>query len=262
MSANPWVRPSEPLVIAHRGHSIALPENTMAAYERAVELGTDMIEADVNITRDGRLVMIHDWTLDRTTSGAGPVHDATLDEVKRLDAGAWFGEGHAGSRVPTTESLLRFAAEAGILMCFEVKGADADEADRIAVDLVDLFVLHNALGWAFMSSYHHRAMAVARARVPELMLAPERLPDDVPADPVEASGQASALGAPVLQNHWRFATEALVRQTHVDGIGLWTWPTTEPEGIELSLDLGVDGVMGDDVTAMVEAVRRRAAAAS
>src|SRR6476659_3856151 len=108
MSANPWVRPSEPLVIAHRGHSIALPENTMAAYERAVELGTNMIEADVNITRDGRLVMIHDWTLERTTSGSWHGHDATLDEVKRLDAGAWFGESHAGSRVPTTESLLRF----------------------------------------------------------------------------------------------------------------------------------------------------------
>ena len=261
MPDNPWIRPSDPLVIAHRGHSIAVPENTMAAYQRAVELGTDMIEADVNITRDGQLVMIHDWTLDRTTSGSGPVHDATLEEIGRLDAGSWF-DGHADLRVPTTEELIRFAAEAEILMCFEVKGADDDEADRIALDLVDLFVRHDALGWAFMSSYHHCAMAVARARVPELMLAPERLPDDVPVDPVDASAQATRLGAPVIQNHWRFATEALVRQVHADGVALWTWPTTEPEGIELSLDIGADAVMGDDVPAMVEAVQRRRSRAS
>ena len=257
MTENPWIRPSNPLVIAHRGHSIALPENTMRAYERAVELGTDMIECDVNITRDGVLVMIHDWTLDRTTDGHGPVHDLTLDEVGRLDAGSWMGPEHAGGRVPTTDALLDFAKDAGLLMCFEVKGENDEEADRIAIDLVDLFVRHDALGWAFMSSYHHRAMRLARERVPELMLAPERLPDDVPADPVEASSQAARLGAPVLQNHWRFATDELVRQLHADGIALWTWPTTELEGIELSLDIGADAVMGDDVPAMVDAVARR-----
>jgi glycerophosphoryl diester phosphodiesterase len=67
MSANPWLRAERPLVIAHRGHSIEVPENTLEAYRRAIELGAEMIECDVNMTRDGELVMIHDWTLDRTT---------------------------------------------------------------------------------------------------------------------------------------------------------------------------------------------------
>jgi len=78
-----------PLVIAHRGHSIALPENTLEAYRRAIELGAEMIEADVHLTRDGTLVMIHDYVLNRTTSGRGRVRDATWEEIQRLDAGSW-----------------------------------------------------------------------------------------------------------------------------------------------------------------------------
>ena len=69
---NPWLRPGTPLVIAHRGHSLRLPEQTMAAFRAAIELGAEMIEADVRATRDGRMVMLHDATLDRTTTGSGP----------------------------------------------------------------------------------------------------------------------------------------------------------------------------------------------
>lgn len=259
--SNPWFRADRPLVIAHRGHSIAVPENTMEAYRRAIELGTEMIEADVNITRDGRLVMIHDWTLDRTTNGSGRVREATLAEIQQLDAGSWFGPEFEGLRVPTTVDMIRFAGEAGMPVCFEVKGADADEADVIADLLVDLFVEHDALGWALMSSYHHRAMARSKARVPELMLAPERLPDDVPADPEEALRQARDLGADIIQNHFRFVTPELVDHLRAAGVALWAWPTTERQEILDTLELGVDAIMGDDVTAMVDAVQARPATA-
>jgi glycerophosphoryl diester phosphodiesterase len=86
------------------------------------------------------------------------------------------------------------------------------------------------------------------------MFAPERLPDDVPADPVEAVRQATDLGAPVLQNHWQFVTPDLVRVLHEQGIALWAWPTTEEPEIAASIAAGVDGVMGDDVAATVRAV--------
>lgn len=261
MSRNPWLRADRPLVIAHRGHSIAVPENTLEAYRRAIELGTEMIEADVNLTSDGQLVMIHDWTLDRTTSGAGRVRGATLDEIRRLDAGAWFGPEFAGLRVPATIELLELAGEAQVPVCFEVKGADADEADEIADLLVDLLVEHDALDRALMSSYHHRAMARSRARVPELMLAPERLPDDVPADPEEALRQALDLGSDIIQNHFKFVTPELVDHLHGAGVALWAWPTTERQEILDSLELDVDAIMGDDVTAMVDAVRARPAPA-
>ena len=262
MSVNPWLGRPRPLIIAHRGHSIDLPENTLEAYRRAIELGVEMIECDVNMTRDGELVMIHDWTLDRTTTTAGRVEDLTLAEIGSVDAGSRFHPAFAGARIPTTSETLDLAREAGILMCFEVKGETPAHFRRVAEALVDLFVEKDAFGWAFMSSYDHEAMAAAKAKVPELMLAPERLPDDVPPDPAEAIRQATALGAPVLQNHWRFLTDDLLAGLHDNGIAVWAWPTTEEEAIIASLDAGVDGVMGDDVAAMVRLVGERDASAA
>jgi glycerophosphoryl diester phosphodiesterase len=257
MPGNPWIGRARPLVIAHRGHSIAVPENTVEAYRMAIDLGVEMIECDVNRTKDGELVMIHDWTLDRTTNGSGRVVDLTLAEVRALDAGSTFDPSFAGLRVPTTAETLDLAREAGILMCFEVKGEAPADFRRVADQLVDLFVKKDALGWAFMSSYDHDAMAAAKAKVPELMLAPERLPDDVPVDIPEAIRQADALDAEVLQNHWRYMSREVVDALHARGIALWAWPTTEDEGIIRSLDAGADGVMGDDVRAMVRLVGER-----
>ncbi len=254
MTINPWLRPERPLMIAHRGHSIAVPENTLESYRRAIELGVEMIECDVNMTRDGQLVMIHDWTLDRTTNGSGPVRNLSLHEVQRLDAGSKFGPEFSGLRVPTTVAAIELAREAGILMCFEVKGETPDEYRRVAEALVDLLAERGALEWAFMSSFDHDALAHARARVPELLLAPERLPEDVPLDPVEAVRQASTIGAPVFQNHWRFLSPSLIREVHDHGIAVWAWPTTDEVSIALSIAAGVEGLMGDDVAAIVRAV--------
>ena len=103
MSSNPWRRDRRPLAIAHRGHSIEYPENTRVAYEKAIELGAEMIECDVNLTRDGKLIMMHDWKLDRTTTGSGRVSDYTWDEIQQLDAGVKFNPKFAGARVPSTE---------------------------------------------------------------------------------------------------------------------------------------------------------------
>ncbi|HEY8870530.1 MAG TPA: glycerophosphodiester phosphodiesterase family protein [Candidatus Limnocylindrales bacterium] len=111
--ANPWLRSTRPLIIAHRGHSLEVPENTTKAYRRAIELGTEMIEADVNVSRDGRLVMMRDATLDRTTNGDGPVSSATWNELAELDAGGWFGKDFAGLRIPTVEETIELARDAG-----------------------------------------------------------------------------------------------------------------------------------------------------
>src|SRR6185503_12574412 len=149
MSSNPWLRDYRPLAVAHRGNSIAYPENTLEAYRNAIELGVEAIECDVNITHDGTLVMMHDKTLDRTTNGSGLVSSATWEEIQRLYAGGKFNPEFAGVRVPSTEETLLLYKEAGIFSCIEVKGANADESGRIALGLVDLFVKHAMLETAF-----------------------------------------------------------------------------------------------------------------
>src|ERR1700704_3987340 len=108
-------------VVAHRGASAYAPENTMAAFERASQLGADAIELDVHLTADDRLVVHHDDTLDRTTTGSGYVRDQTWDEIACLSAGAWYADSFASERVPLFEDVLAWAKEKGMPLSVELK---------------------------------------------------------------------------------------------------------------------------------------------
>lgn len=256
MTSNPWRRDARPLTIAHRGHSIEYPENTTVAYKKAIELGIEMIECDVNITRDGTLVMMHDPTLDRTTNGTGRVNEATLDEIRRLDAGGKFNPRFKGEPIPLTRDTLQLYREAGIYGCFEVKGGNVETAKQIAETLVNLFVELGVLETSLMSSYYHEAMALAKHKVPELMLAPERLPDDAPPDIPELLRQARALDANIMQYQYTVLVPEVVQALHANDIALWSWTTNSEESLRYSIDVGADALMGDDVVTMLAVVNR------
>jgi glycerophosphoryl diester phosphodiesterase len=108
------------LVIAHRGFSGEAPENTLAAFRKGVEIGSDMIELDVHLSRDGEIVVIHDETLDRTTNGKGLVAEHTLSELKKLDAGSSFGPAFAREKIPTLKEVLGLA-KGRVLVNIEIK---------------------------------------------------------------------------------------------------------------------------------------------
>src|SRR5919206_2641798 len=108
-------------ILAHRGASAYAPENTLAAFRLAVEQRADWLEMDVQQTSDGKLIVFHDIRVDRTTNGRGAVRDLTLEQVRQLDAGAWFGAQFAGERVPTFEEVVAFARQAGIKIFPEMK---------------------------------------------------------------------------------------------------------------------------------------------
>ena len=111
----------KPWVIAHRGASGHAPENTFAAFRRAVELGATFIETDLQVTRDGRFVALHDSTVSRTTNGTGEVHEFTLEELRQVDAGMWFDREFMGERVPTLEEILEFSREHDVVFYLELK---------------------------------------------------------------------------------------------------------------------------------------------
>src|SRR5262245_8426473 len=94
------------MVIAHRGASSYATENTLAAFDRALEMGVRHIELDVDFTSDGHIVVIHDDTVDRTTNGSGPVTSHTLAALRALDAGSWFGDKFSGEQIPTFHEVL------------------------------------------------------------------------------------------------------------------------------------------------------------
>jgi glycerophosphoryl diester phosphodiesterase len=115
-----WTGKFPVMVIAHRGFSGAAPENTLAAFRKGIEIGSDLIELDVHLSRDGEIVVIHDETLERTTNGKGRVADYTLNALKKLDAGSSFAPQFAGEKIPTLKEVLDLA-KGRVLINIEIK---------------------------------------------------------------------------------------------------------------------------------------------
>lgn len=110
-----------PKIIAHRGFSSVAPENTMAAFKAAVDLNIDGIETDVQMSKDGHLILCHDETLDRTTNGHGLIKDHTLEQLRALSAGAWFGPQFTQEKIPTLRELLDLVSDKDLLINLEIK---------------------------------------------------------------------------------------------------------------------------------------------
>jgi glycerophosphoryl diester phosphodiesterase len=123
------MKPQELRVAGHRGYSAGAPENTLAAFRKAREIGGSGItcETDLAVTKDGELVLLHDETVDRTTDGHGLIRNMTYEEVVQLDAGRWFSESFAGERIPLLRDALELARELGIIYQLELKIYDQNE---------------------------------------------------------------------------------------------------------------------------------------
>lgn len=150
----------------HRGYSTAAPENTMAALEAAHRAGATECETDVALTADDVPVIIHDLTLDRTTSGKGRVRAMTLDELRRLDAGSWFSPNFAGERIPTLREYLDFAVTHNVGLVIEAK--DHLNFDKMWPRIAEDIAATDALGHATLLSFDHTELAAAKNDQPKL----------------------------------------------------------------------------------------------
>jgi len=139
---------------AHRGASAYYPENTMLSFGKALEMGATGIETDVQLTKDGVLVLIHDETLNRTTNGEGLVKDYTYKELSELDAGSWMGEEFKGIKIPRVEELIYLTLDKNIIINFEIKNGII-KYEHIEQMLIDLIYKHKINRKVILSSFNH-----------------------------------------------------------------------------------------------------------
>jgi glycerophosphoryl diester phosphodiesterase len=239
-------------IIGHRGASSEAPENTMAAFARAVEVGAGFIETDLQLSRDARLVAMHDGTLDRTTNARGPVSSKTLDELTQLDAGAWFSggatagqhkESFAGQRIPTLEEVLSFGRDRDIGVYLELKAPAVSGAEHALVgalrasgEVVRTIVMSFDLG------------VLAQVRNSEPLIVTGYLCDKPAPDAVR---QAVERGARQLLPRRDHVTRDLIEEAHKSDLKVVTWTVNAPEQAKALVSLGVDGIITDYPREMV-----------
>ena len=162
---NTYCRETKPLIIAHRGASGLAPENTMAAFKKAYDTGVSMIELDVQKTKDGHLVIMHDDTVDRTTNGKGKIEDLTLEEIKKLDAGSWFSSEYTGEKIPTLGEVLEWAKDK-IKVDIEVK--DYKQYRSMESELNSIIEENNAGKNVMVTSFSKDVLKRIKENNPEL----------------------------------------------------------------------------------------------
>ncbi len=229
-----------PVRIAHRGASGAglAPENTLTAFERAIEIGVDAVELDVRSTRDGSLVVLHDPLLDRTTDREGPVHELTLAQVREADAGGWFGRAFAGEKVPTLAEALDLLRRRALAV-IEIKADHLAEAVLRVVD--DLVVADQVVIQSFSSETVRRVKAIDGAAPTALLVG------NLPTSPSRMRArrmvrEVLSLGANILNIWHTTLTPAFYEEVRKRGLTVWTWTVDEEVVLRDVVQMGVQGI--------------------
>ena len=225
----------KPWVIAHRGASGHAPENTMAAFERAVALGAGFIETDLHLTRDARFVAIHDPTLERTTNGKGLVKDFTLAEIRKLDAGLWFDREFMGQRVPTLEEIVEFAAKHDVIFYLELK---YEAAWGMHHSLLGALAKSGGAARSIVISFNESTLTALRQVDPAAMMG---LLFEEPNQDYAKTG--IELGVRQLCPHHSLVTPELVEKAHGLDLQVATWTVDDAGIMRAMIAAKVDGIM-------------------
>jgi glycerophosphoryl diester phosphodiesterase len=224
--------PADFMVIAHRGASAYAPENTLAAFDLALQLGCRHLELDVDLTRDGHIVVMHDDTIDRTTNGTGPVGSQTLAALRALDAGAWFGPQFAGERIPALAEVLE-RYQGRVHLHIELKG----RAPHLAPGTADLVRQYGMVNQVTVTSFQYPRLVETRASAPELPTG--WLVTEV-SDATIA--QAQALGLTQICPKADRVTPALVRRLDAEGFVVRAWGVADEILMRQVVEAGADGM--------------------
>ncbi|NOY38228.1 MAG: glycerophosphodiester phosphodiesterase [Chlorobi bacterium] len=235
------------LVIAHRGGSYNAPENTLAAFRKAMEMGADMIEIDVEQTKDSVVIVMHDKTVDRTTDGSGPVDSLRYRYIKTLDAGNWFDKRFKGEKVPTLDEVLKLI-DGKVKLLIEIKDG-SERYPGIERRTVKAVRQYRACSWVIVQSFNIKAIERVKALDPEIktfyllgrnfkifyqtFMENKSRPDP----PVfDFDGIAA---------HYSVLDAASVNNIKQSGLGIFCWTVDDIATMKKMMDAGVDGVITD-----------------
>lgn len=252
-----------PLVIAHAGSQL-YPTDTMYALSKYAEMGVDILEMDVNMSKDGEIVLIHDPTVDRTTNGSGDVREMTLDELKQLDAGYnWTNDDGLsypfrglGITVPTLKEV--FEAFPGYPMIIEIK----QEAPLMGAQLCALLREYDMQEKVIIPSFSDLAMAEFRQACPETATAAStnEVKDFVYRNFALLAGTISpeyhALQVPKSRDGIPIVTRVLLWAARNRNVQIHIWTINDPAEMQKFIEMGVDGIMTDRTDLLLELLGR------
>ncbi len=255
----------KPRLFAHRGDSGEAPENTMAAFQRAVDAGVEYIELDVHASEDGQVMVIHDSTIERTTNGLGAVNDYSLAALQQLDAGYRFSS-DAGKTLPFRASDVIIPSLQEVLRSFpsvkftvEIKPSDPPIEEPVIAVIKDCGKADDVI----IASEHDAVLARVRRLAPAL---PTNFGYSEVADFIQrvATGQldgyqppGQALQIPPAYQNIPLVTEQTVAAAHQLDVEIHVWTINEPHEMRSLLALGVDGVMSDFPARLLEVTEER-----
>ena len=250
MPPPPVFAADRPLVFAHRGGALLAPENTMTALDNGLSLGADGLEIDVQLSRDGVPVVIHDRTLDRTTDRRGPVNALTAAELASVDAGYHFTRDGAhpfrgrGIGVTTLDAVL---ARHDTRIIIEMKGGEPDLARAVGASVRRA----NAGDRVCVGSFYQASIDMLRAEHPEIVTsASERearwtLHRSWVRWPFVKRRKYCAFQVPEWAGRMRVVSPNFVRHVHREGHAIQVWVVNDPAAMHRLLDWGVDGIISD-----------------
>jgi glycerophosphoryl diester phosphodiesterase len=229
--------------VAHRGAAGYAPENTIAGFDLAVDMKADYIEIDVQRSKDGELVIIHDTTVDRTTDGTGKVGDLTLQQLQRLDAGSWKGESFTGESIPTFEEILdRYHGKVGILIELKAPELYPGIEEQVAEALKERNLDQPQNEKIIIQSFNFQSMKKMDQLLPKVPIGV--LTSNRAHTTAEALQEFSSY-ADWFNPSYGIVTEGVVDKVHALDMQIGSWTVRSQEAADFLFDMNVDAIITD-----------------
>lgn len=231
-----------PRIIGHRGACGYAPENTLESIRTAAELGVEWVEFDVKLTSDGVPILFHDDTLDRTTSGFGPVKEHTLESIKSFDAGGWYADGFAGIGVPTLEEALDVILDYNLGINMEIKpcpGREIETAEAALDILSRIWDDHNRL---VISSFNFACLEIAAESAPGW--ARGFLMDEIPEDLFKLAHHVKATSININGNNPEM-NQDFIESLIDENFAVMAYTINDPHKARQLINMGVDSIFTD-----------------